>query len=185
MGSKRRKRRKKGKRKGTEQENRKPSKPVTDAVRTKIEEWATEAAEASGVVLFEVETTSVWLIKVFIEVEGGGAPGEGVTVDQCVRVSRYLEAILDAADEVPEKYTVEVSSPGIERPITRKRQLSLVIGRQMRIVTSEPIDGQNVYEGILTAFEDDVLTMEPSREEHDEYRLDWDNVAKAKLIYDF
>jgi len=185
MGSKRRKRRSKGKRKGEESENRKPSKPVTETIRNKIEGWATEAAQASGVVLFDVETTGAWLIKVFIEVEGGSAPGEGVTIDQCVEVSRYLEAILDAEAAVPEKYTVEVSSPGIERPITRKGQLPLVIGREMRVVTTEPIDGQNVYEGILTAFEDDVLIMDPSREEHDEYRLTWDDVAKAKLIYDF
>jgi len=184
MGSKRRRRRKKGKKKG-EQENRTPSKPVTDAVRAKIEDWSREAAEASGLVLFEVETTGAWLIKVFIELEGGSVPGEGVTIDQCVEVSRYLEAILDAADQVPEKYTVEVSSPGIERPLTREEQLTLVQGRLMRVVTKEPIDGQNVYEGILKRYEDGVLHIEPSREEDEEYRLAWDDVAKAKLIYDF
>lgn len=184
MGSKRRRKKSNAKSREGDRDKKTRRPPVTDSIREQIDSWAHEAARANDVLLFESQVNGAWVINVAIE-KPDSRPGDGVTVDKCVKVSRYLEAILDASDAVPERYTVEVSSPGVERPITRKEQLTMVYGRPIRVVTREPIDGQNVYEGTLESFEDDILEIDAVREGHDTYRLDWDDVAKAKLIFEF
>lgn len=70
-------------------------------------------------------------------------PGRGITIDECATVSRALEAFLDADPAVAERYVLEVSSPGIERPLVRRRDFERFAGRDIALSGHEPLDGRN------------------------------------------
>jgi ribosome maturation factor RimP len=172
----------KRRRKRSERDDRAPSKPLTDSVRARIEGWAEEAADVYGLELFDVEITPQWKIGVFVDKEGGFEPGKGVTIDECAEVSRYVEALLDTDDDVPEKYTIEVSSPGVERKLSKPRHFAKVVGRSVRVVVHVPVDGQNVFEGELIGFDDPELTIDVEGTTH---TLTLGQLAKARLTYEF
>lgn len=155
---------------------------MTSDVRERIEGWAEEAADVYGLDLFDVEVSRHWKIELFVDKEGGFEPGQGVTIDECAEVSRYVEALLDTDDDVPESYTIEVSSPGVERKLTKPRHWGKVVGRTVRAVVHVPRDGQNVFEGKLVSFDDPDLAIEVDGETH-EFTLG--ELAKARLTYDF
>lgn len=92
------------------------------------------------------------------------SPGHGVTVNDCVRVSRALEPWLDEHPEVPERYTLEVSSPGVERPLRRHRDFVRFAGAEVVVKTEEVVPGTKSrrIEGTLEGVEG---------EEDEEYRL--------------
>jgi ribosome maturation factor RimP len=71
----------------------------------------------------------------------GSTPGNGVRVEDCVSVSRSLEEWLDEAPELPERYTIEVSSPGVERPLIRRRDFERFAGSEVRVKTARPPEG--------------------------------------------
>jgi ribosome maturation factor RimP len=81
----------------------------------------------------------------------GSSPGHGVSVDDCTRVSRALEGYLDEVAELSEQYVLEVSSPGIERPLRRRRDFERFAGREVAVKASEPIGegGRKRFEGEL------------------------------------
>lgn len=164
------------------QEVKKPAAPLDATVISDLDGWCEEAVQAFDLIWFDTEVNSGWVIRVYVDRLGAtGEPGTGVTIDKCVEVSRYLEGILDADERVPEHYRLEVSSPGIERPVTKLRQVPLVIGRTIKVVTHEPIDGQNVYEGVLNSLDNEILEIEGETT----VRIAWSDIAKARLTYDF
>jgi ribosome maturation factor RimP len=83
------------------------------------------------------------VLRLYIDREGG------VTLDDCARVSRQVSAELDADDPVPGRYTLEVSSPGLDRPLSRDRDFERFVGSTVRIVTASPLDGQRHFKGRL------------------------------------
>lgn len=173
--------RRRKKQKNVRQE-RAPRKPLSERVKARIEEWAAEAADAHGLVLFDVDISPQWLIQVFVD-RPDSEPGKGIAVHECVSVSRYVEGFLDIDDAVFEQYTLEVSSPGVERKLSKPRHFELSVGRAVRVVVHHPIEKRNVFEGLLASFEDDIAHVEC--EAGDVVPIDWDNIAKARLIYDF
>jgi ribosome maturation factor RimP len=82
-----------------------------------------------------------WLVRVYIEKEGG------VTIGDCARVNRELGRILDVEDFIDHPYTLEVSSPGLTRPLKKREDFERYKGRRCRIVTKEPIEGRNDFSG--------------------------------------
>jgi ribosome maturation factor RimP len=158
---------------------------MTPELREEILDWGREAADAHGLRLFDVEPTvrGRWIIRVYVERPGEVAEGEGVNVDECAEISRYMEAYLDADDRVPENYVLEVSSPGLERPLKRPEHVAQVVGEQVELVTRVQIDGQNKVVATLTGFEDKTLELDIG--DGETVTIDWDDVAKARLKYDF
>ena len=94
------------------------SKPLTPELREEIRGWAEEAADVHGLYVWDVEflVQGRWIVRVYVD-RPGAEPGMGINVSQCAEISRYMEALFDADDRVPEVYVMEVSSPGIERPL--------------------------------------------------------------------
>lgn len=126
------------------------------------------------------------VLRIRIDVPGSG-PGQGVTVDQCAQVSRALEAWLDEEPEVPERYVLEVSSPGVDRPLVRPRDWKRFAGEQV-VVKGEGLDtkGGNRVEGVLLGLiEDDpdgaVAAIRLS--DGEEVRVPLERVKKANLLY--
>jgi ribosome maturation factor RimP len=106
-------------------------------------------------------------------------PEGGIEVDDCARISRAVSAVLDVEDPIGGEYVLEVSSPGIDRPLTRMEDFERWEGYEVRIEASEPIDGRRRFKGTLEGVEDgEVLITIPEGT----IGLDFDMIADAKLV---
>ena len=115
----------------------------------------------------EVESLGFECVEVSFAIEGGRRilrvlldSASGVTLDECAAVSRKLGAVLDASPDVDSKYYLEVSSPGINRPLTRPEHFRRFLGERAKIRLKEKQDGATTVTGILRGLSDDVLTVE-------------------------
>lgn len=84
----------------------------------------------------------------------------GITIDDCELVSRALSSLLDEEDFISENYILEVSSPGLERPLKKDRDFERSIGKIVELRLFRAIDGQKGYDGVLRAFDADTVTLE-------------------------
>lgn len=94
-----------------------------------------------------------WFLRVFIDSEAG------IDIEQCGTVSNLLSEKLDELDPIDHLYFLEVSSPGAERPLKKPQDFEKSIGKQVFVKTYEPIDGEKQFEGELTAFDGDSVTI--------------------------
>ena len=110
-------------------------------------------------------------------------PEGGIDVDDCGAISTAVSAVLDVEDPIEEKYTLEVSSPGIDRPLTRLKDFDVWEGYEARIETEEQIDGRKRFKGILRGTEDDEVLIEIENQgEQVTIGLKFDWLSDAKLI---
>ena len=117
------------------------------------------------------------ILRIYIDKEGG------VTLDDCARVSRQVSAQLDADDPVPGRYTLEVSSPGIDRVLSTERDFQRFAGRQVRLSTIAPLGGRRNFAGRLVGFVDSAVRLElPDGQAVD---IPKDQIAKARIVADF
>lgn len=113
-------------------------------------------------------------------------PAAGVTVEECGRVSRALEAFLEAQTDLAATYTLEVSSPGVERPLVRRRDWDRFAGREIAVTTAQPLpDGQKRLEGELLGVvrenEEERIRLRPATGE--EITLPLADVERAHLVF--
>lgn len=87
------------------------------------------------------------------------ADGRPMDVEDCANVSRALSAVLDVEDPIPGTYTLEVSSPGIDRPLTREKDYIRWAGHIARMETTEPVDGRRRFKGLLLGFENGAARL--------------------------
>ncbi|HEU5483108.1 MAG TPA: ribosome maturation factor RimP, partial [Sphingomicrobium sp.] len=105
-----------------------------------------------------------------------GAP---MTVDDCAEISRAISAVLDVADPMQGPYSLEVSSPGIDRPLVRREDFARFAGFEAKLECLEPIEGQRRFRGILRGLEgDDVMLVKQTA---GLVRIPYASVKKAKL----
>ena len=113
-------------------------------------------------------------------------PDGGIEVDDCAQISNAGSATLDVEDPILDAYTLEVSSPGIDRPLTRLKDFDMFEGYEAKLETAEPIDGRRRFKGVLAGVEDnDVLINVPSAGDGSEeitIGLDFDWLSEAKLV---
>ena len=113
-------------------------------------------------------------------------PGGGIEVDDCARISTAVSATLDVEDPLEDAYTLEVSSPGIDRPLTRLKDFDLWDGYEAKLETQEMIDGRRRFKGRLAGTEgDEVLLTLPTLGDDGEpltigLKFDW--LSDAKLV---
>jgi ribosome maturation factor RimP len=107
------------------------------------------------------------------------ADGKPVDVEDCATLSRALSAVLDVEDPIPTAYTLEVSSPGIDRPLTRTKDYVRWAGHLARLETAAPIDGRRRFKGTLLGIEGDTVKLR--LEDGVEAALPFSAVARAKL----
>lgn len=119
-----------------------------------------------------------WFLRLTIDKAGGG-----VTLDDCQRVSQQFGAELDSLDLIPTTYTLEVSSPGLDRPLRSDRDFVRFSGRLVAISTFEPVDGQKHFVGRLKSFQDGIVTIADERGA--ERRVPRDKISKARLELEF
>ncbi len=106
-------------------------------------------------------------------------PGGGIEVDECAEISTAVSAVLDVEDPVSDAYTLEVSSPGIDRPLTRLKDFDAYEGYEAKVETSELIDGRKRFKGVLAGVEGDEVLINISE---GTVGLHFDWLADAKLV---
>ncbi len=120
-----------------------------------------------------------WTLKITIDTpECDGR----VSVDGCAAISRELGSQLDVADAIEAGYRLEVSSPGLDRPLTREKDFASACGRDVHIETRQPISGRRRFRGVLLRFEEDVAAIEV---DGNEVEISFAEVSKAKTVYQF
>lgn len=112
-------------------------------------------------------------------------PGEerGVTLDDCAQVSQELGTVLDVEDVLPDSYTLEVSSPGLDRPLRQPDDYRRFVGRLAKIVLSEPVNRQTAFAGRLRGLEGDEVLFES--EGGKPVRLPFRLISRARLEVEF
>lgn len=105
--------------------------------------------------------------------------GEGMTVDDCADISRNVSAILDVEDPIKSAYTLEVSSPGIDRPLVRLADFERFAGFEARVESAAPVDGRKRFRGKLIGVEDDRVKIDV---EGTTYAVPFDEIHRAKLV---
>ncbi len=107
----------------------------------------------------------------------------GVTIGECQQISRYLEGYLDADVEMPERYVLEVSSPGLDRPLKIPKQYIKNIGRELDIALKEG----EAYRGMLKQADDSaiVLVVKKKKQPEQELRIPYTKIKTAKLVLKF
>ncbi|NDV98487.1 ribosome maturation factor RimP [Salipiger sp. PrR002] len=110
-------------------------------------------------------------------------PEGGIEVDECADISTAVSAVLDVEDPIIDAYTLEVSSPGIDRPLTRLKDFETFEGYEVKLETSELIDGRKRWRGVLTGVEGSevLLNIEEGGEEQT-IGLQFDWLSDAKLV---
>ncbi len=150
----------------------------------KLYEEKTEALiqpllEERGFELVDVEYVkegSDYYLRVYIDKEGG------ITIDDCVDVSRAFNEILDREDYISDAYIFEVSSPGLDRPLKKEKDFARSIGERVLVKTYQKIDKAKEFYGILKAYDDSTVTIEG---EKGEMVIERKNISIVRLAYEF
>jgi ribosome maturation factor RimP len=154
---------------------------MAEPVASKIEEIAKRVTESEGLELVEVE------------VKGGGQhrfvrisidKPEGVSHGDCENVSQQVGTILDVEDVVPGgQYTLEVSSPGVERKLLKAEDYQRFQGKKAKVTLRDPINGRRNWEGTLAGIEDGRIRLD--QEKGDPLRFSFEQVQKANLKFEW
>jgi len=145
-----------------------------DEIKKRVLKLAEDVADEQGVELFDVEIlgTGKLLLRVMIDSE------EGITLNDCERFSRSLEALLDVENPIPVSYTLEVSSPGLDRPLRNLKDFEKHTGKLARIITAEKIDNQNLFIGRILDVNSDFVRLFVHDRELD---IPFNKISKARL----
>lgn len=149
---------------------------------------AERVATANGLELFDLRLTREsqgWVVRVTIDRPGPAAtPEDSVGIEDCVTVSRELSTILDVDDPLDREYTLEVTSPGLDRPLRHDADFRRFAGRTASIVLEAPLNGQTFFSGRIEAVEDgDVVLLVGKRNRA--HRIPLDRIKRARLEVDF
>lgn len=154
---------------------------MAESIASKIEEIANRVAASEGLEVVEVE------------VKGGGQhrfvrisidKPEGVSHGDCEVVSQQVGTILDVEDVVPGgQYTLEVSSPGVERKLLKRADYERFQGKKVKITLREPLNGRRNWDGTLAGIEDGLIRLDQER--GDPIRFSFDQVQKANLKFEW
>ena len=167
----------------------------------RIREIAERVAASSGLEVVEVEFLGggkARMLRVFLDKPAAGADplagvAQGVTHEDCANFSREFGTILDVEDVMPGSYTLEVSSPGLDRKLTKAADFARFTGSRMKLMTRQPVGNNRHFEGRLESFKDGRLTLDLSVASHksrkkmgesagQKIEIEFANVEKANLV---
>lgn len=148
---------------------------VREIVR-QVEELSAPLAADEGFELWGVDLLSEdgrWVLRILLDSE------RGTTLDDCTRVHRQLSDLLDVHDPIPWRYTLEVSSPGLRRPLLRPSHYRRYLGQPVRLQTKTAVDGKRTFTGPLCRVEDHAVGLVD--DVTGTVSIAWDDVARAHL----
>jgi len=148
----------------------------------KLEEIITHMVEPiiekNGMELVEVEYVKEgqdWFLRIFIDKD------TGITLDDCELISRAVGKVLDEKDPISQAYHLEVSSPGLERPLKKTKDFQRFLENMVEVKTFVPINGKKKFKGILKKGNDDEITLGIGEEE---IVIPRDKISKANLVWE-
>lgn len=154
---------------------------MTNPIVAKVEEIARRVAESLGLELVEVEVKgggSARVVRIFID------KPDGVTHADCEEVSLQAGTILDVEEVIPGgQYTLEVSSPGVERKLKKIQDFERFQGKKAKVFLAEPIDNSKRWEGVIAAVEGDRIRLEAQGGQVVEFSLN--QVDRANLTFEW
>lgn len=153
---------------------------VKEQYEKKAETIATPIVEGFGFELVDIEYVKEagnWYLRLYIDKEGG------ITIDDCEVVSRSFSEKLDQEDFIESAYILEVSSPGLGRPLKKEKDFRRSMGKEVEIRTYRPIDKKKEFYGILSGYEDGKVTI--TTEEQEELVFLKADIALIRLAFDF
>jgi ribosome maturation factor RimP len=154
---------------------------MKDTVVARVTEIAERVGRSEGIEIVDVELAGGGgsrLLRVYIDKPAG------VSHADCESISQQVGTILDIEDVVPGgRYTLEVSSPGIERKLTKPRDFERFQGSRVKIQLREPVESQRHWEGVLAGFYDGVVTLELSPGKSISFGLDQVQKANLKFVW--
>ncbi len=145
----------------------------------KLQDLLQGSVEDLGCELWGIECQRVGrylTVRLFIDKEGG------VTVDDCADVSRQVSAVLDVEDPIADKYNLEVSSPGLDRPLFTLAQYTRYVGQEIVVHLRIPVADRRKWQGELTKIENDMITLIVDKQEQ---VLAFGNIQKANVVPKF
>lgn len=148
-----------------------------ETITTSIKELADPVAAEEGVEIVAVELLTghgQWVLRISIDKEGG------VTVGDCAAVSRQVSRLLEVKDPIPSSYVLEVSSPGLDRPLTCEEDYRKFKGEEARLRLRSPIDGQRNFRGRIGEVEEGYVSLVDN--DGNQAKIQIENVQKANLI---
>jgi ribosome maturation factor RimP len=161
---------------------------------------ADRVAASRGLEILDVELLGggkARMLRVFLDKPAAGNdPLAGVTHEDCANFSREFGTILDVEEAMPGSYTLEVSSPGLDRKLVKAADFIRFTGSRVKLMTRDPVDNNRHFEGRLERFEDGRLTLDLSVASHKSRKkmgdaagkkieIDFANVEKANLVPEF
>ena len=144
-------------------------------ISERVFELAKPVVEEEGCSLWDVEylrEAGTWYLRVYIDKEGG------VSIDDCERISRRLDPILDEADPVPESYVFEVGSAGADRELKRPSDFEQFLGSEVELRLYQPLNGSKSFVGKLKAYDNGDVTIENGSTE---LRFEKGRIAQVRL----
>ena len=165
--------------------------PVPEEALGRLRATAARIAASYGLEIFDLQfrrESIGWVLRVILDrsTPAGSAAEDPVSIDDCRRVSEDLSALLDIEDDLTagleRKYTLEVSSPGLDRPLRGEADYRRFTGRLAKIVTSQPVDGQTHFAGRLSGVDDGVVLIVEGKRTH---RVPLAAIRRARLEVEF
>jgi ribosome maturation factor RimP len=163
----------------------------------RVREIAERVATSSGLEIVEIEFLGggkARMLRVFLDRPAAGTdPLAGVTHEDCASFSREFGTILDVEDVMPGSYTLEVSSPGLDRRLIKAADFTRFTGSRLKLTTRQPVNNNSHFEGRLESFTDGRLTLDLSVASHksrkkmgaaagEKIEIEFANVEKANLV---
>lgn len=148
-------------------------------IEQRLTEMLEPAVDALGYELWGIEFISAGkhsILRLFIDAE------QGITVDDCADVSYQVSAILDVEDPISTEYNLEVSSPGMDRPLFKAEQYARYVGEQIFVQLRMPVGNRRKWQGTLVSVEGEIITLDLDSEQQ---RIALSNVQKVHLIPQF
>ena len=143
---------------------------------------ADRVASSRGFELVDVEVKKApggQVVRLYVDKEGG------IGLDELQIVSEEVSAILDVEDPLPFAYTLEVSSPGLDRALKTQADYRRFVGRLAKVASYELVDGRRHWTGRIVSFEDGVLTLRLEKERNAETRIPFDKISHGRLEVEF
>ena len=147
-------------------------------IETKTEELVLPIIEANNFELVDVEYVKEganWYLRVYADKEGG------IAIDDCVLISRSLEEKLDAEDFIEDAYILEVSSPGLGRPLKKEKDYKRSVGKLIDIKLYKPVDKCKEFTGVLDSYDKDTVTIK--MDDDTQKTFDRSNLAMIRLAF--
>ena len=148
----------------------------TDPLKETLWSLGEKACDVHDCRLIEIELQrgqGRWLIRFYIDKE------TGITVDQCAEVSQTIDRYLEAQDPIDTSYVLEVSSPGIDRPLRKEDDFNSFVGENVKVSVNSPIDGRKNFTGRLVDVNEGIISVQVETEEC--VRISLDDIKKARL----